>query len=39
MPLGLVVVFMMLCVITVLGLLGYLMDSQVDHDERKDGPK
>jgi hypothetical protein len=35
MPLGLTVVLMMLVVIAVLGALGYVMDSQVDRDERK----
>jgi hypothetical protein len=36
MPLGLTVVLMMLVVIAVVGVLGYLMDSQVDRDEHKD---
>jgi hypothetical protein len=36
MPLGLTVSLVMLGVITILGVLGYLMDKQVDRDERKD---
>jgi hypothetical protein len=36
MPLGLTVSLVMLDVITILGALGYLMDKQVDRDERKD---
>jgi hypothetical protein len=36
MPLGLTVSLVMLGVITLLGALGYLMDKQVDRDERKD---
>jgi hypothetical protein len=36
MPLGLVVSLVMLGAITILGALGYLMDKQVDRDERKD---
>jgi hypothetical protein len=39
MPLGLMVAFAMLSVITVLGALGYLIDRQVDRGERKDGHK
>jgi hypothetical protein len=34
MPLGLMVIFMMLVVISVLGVLGYVMDRQVDRDQR-----
>ena len=34
MPLGLMVIFMMLIVISVLGALGYVMDRQVDRDRR-----
>lgn len=36
MPLGLTVSLVMLGVITLLGAVGYLMDKQVDRDERKD---
>jgi hypothetical protein len=36
MPLGLTVGLVALGVIAVLGALGYLMDNQVDRDERKD---
>jgi hypothetical protein len=36
MPLGLTVSLVMLGVISLLGALGYLMDKQVDRDERKD---
>jgi hypothetical protein len=36
MLLGLAVTFVMLCVITVLGVLGYLMDKLVEHDESDD---
>jgi hypothetical protein len=36
MPLGLTVVIATLTVITVLGVLGYLMDRQVDHEEEED---
>jgi hypothetical protein len=36
MPLGLAVSFAMLSVIAVLGVLGYLMDRQVDRGDRKD---
>ena len=34
MTLGLMVIFMMLIVISVLGALGYVMDRQVDRDQR-----
>jgi hypothetical protein len=37
MLLGLTVTFMMLIAITLIGILGYVMDRQVDHDEKKDG--
>ena len=37
MLLGLTVTLVMLIVITILGILGYVMDRQVDHDEKKDG--
>jgi|HubBroStandDraft_4_1064222.scaffolds.fasta_scaffold82154_3 hypothetical protein len=36
MPLGLAVSFAMLSVIAVLGVLGYLMDRQVDRGDGKD---
>jgi hypothetical protein len=37
MPLGMDVTLAMLSVIALLGVLGYLMDKQVDHDDRKGG--
>ena len=37
MLLGLIVTLVMLIAITLIGVLGYLMDRQVDHDEKKDG--
>lgn len=39
MPLGLMVIFMMLIVISVLGALGYVMDRQVDRDQSNSGRK